>query len=482
MNNEKTCELLLYEYLAEKNETEKYYFPNSLDKDALINKYLDSDKCNLNYVQLLVKSVSTQDLVLSDKLRLKAKRKEEREVELLFSNKGYFTYDVELSYSNELEKTNDIKTENGHLYLIYSLKWLKENLDYPVILIYNFICLFEFVDNQIRFLHVHKINLMSVFTGILGVKGKKEYIIDHSFNQLDMVAQLQIQAYYNFLKKEKIDLEMVCKWFFKEYLYSEFNVKGFFFNPSTSNATYLEKNRNLSSEIDSILKQFRMWCEDHQIDIELLQISSSHMFFKDVPSLIDKKYIYSNSEEFNFAGYLLCSDQSDIQYISDEYHQNKFHDLIRMNNLKLEDFYEYQKRNILWLIDHSYIYENDQGFLKNYEEIVWVVDELYFNDVLSYHHLDKNKKKAIDILLEKEILKYENTLFSRPEQDYLNYIFNMSEFSNGLDLRNKYLHGTQSSDEKVHLNDYFIFLRMLILCILKINDEFCLKYEIKEFK
>lgn len=173
MNNEKTCELLLYEYLAEKNETEKYYFPNSLDKDALINKYLDSDKCNLNYVQLLVKSVSTQDLVLSDKLRLKAKRKEEREVELLFSDKGYFTYDVELSYSNELEKTNDIKTENEHLYLIYSLKWLKENLDYPVILIYNFICLFEFVDNQIRFLHVHKINLMSVFTGILGVKGKK---------------------------------------------------------------------------------------------------------------------------------------------------------------------------------------------------------------------------------------------------------------------------------------------------------------------
>lgn len=75
--------------------------------------------------------------------------------------------------------------------------------------------------------------------------------------------------------------------------------------------------------------------------------------------------------------------------------------------------------------------------------------------MLSYHHLDKNKKKAIDILLEKEISKYDNTLFSRPEQDYLNYIFNMSEFSNELDLRNKYLHETQSPDEKVYLNDYF---------------------------
>lgn len=111
-----------------------------------------------------------------------------------------------------------------------------------------------------------------------------------------------------------------------------------------------------------------------------------------------------------------------------------------------------------------------------------MIDELYFNEVLSYNHLDENKQKAIDILLEKGILKYEDTLFSKPEQDYLNYILNMSEFSNGLDLRNKYLHGTQGSDEKVHINDYFIFLRILILCILKINDEFCLEYEIKEFK
>lgn len=42
-------------------------------------------------------------------------------------------------------------------------------------LIYNFICLFEFVDNQIRFSHVHKINLLSVFVGILGIKGEKIY-------------------------------------------------------------------------------------------------------------------------------------------------------------------------------------------------------------------------------------------------------------------------------------------------------------------
>lgn len=118
------------------------------------------------------------------------------------------------------------------------------------------------------------------------------------------------------------------------------------------------------------------------------------------------------------------------------------------------------------------------GFLKNDIDVIWVINELYLNDVLSYHHLDRNKQKIVDILLEKKILKYENTLFSKPEYDYLNYIFNKSDFSNGLDLRNKYLHGTQSMNKKVQKNDYYIILRMLVLCILKINDEFCLEYEI----
>lgn len=103
---------------------------------------------------------------------------------------------------------------------------------------------------------------------------------------------------------------------------------------------------------------------------------------------------------------------------------------------------------------------------------------LYFNDVLSYHHLDNSKQKIIDILIEKGILIYANKLFSKPESDYLNYIFNKADFSNGLDLRNKYIHGTQALDESIHKNDYYIILRMLVLCILKINDELCLEYEI----
>ena len=68
---------------------------------------------------------------------------------------------------------------------------------------------------------------------------------------------------------------------------------------------------------------------------------------------------------------------------------------------------------------------------------------------------------------------YENTLFSKNEYDYLNYYLN-SKFSNGLELRNKYAHGTHSTDGSQHFNDYFKFLEILVLIIIKINEEFCL--------
>lgn len=57
------------------------------------------------------------------------------------------------------------------------------------------------------------------------------------------------------------------------------------------------------------------------------------------------------------------------------------------------------------------------------------------------------------------------------ERRYLNYYLNQKEFSNGLDLRNKYLHGTNSSSEDGQNNDYLILLKLIILVIYKIKDD-----------
>ena len=62
------------------------------------------------------------------------------------------------------------------------------------------------------------------------------------------------------------------------------------------------------------------------------------------------------------------------------------------------------------------------------------------------------------------------------------YYLNKSEFTNGLDLRNKYIHDTGSLDENIQRQDYTVLLKLMIILIIKINEEFCLRDQLKRGK
>lgn len=97
---------------------------------------------------------------------------------------------------------------------------------------------------------------------------------------------------------------------------------------------------------------------------------------------------------------------------------------------------------------------------------------MFYNCIINYYNVNNKKQRTIEILCKKGILRFGNTLFSESEQDYFDYLLNKHKFSNGKDLCNKYLHGTQTIDKKIHQVDYYTFIRLFSLCILKINDEF----------
>ncbi len=71
--------------------------------------------------------------------------------------------------------------------------------------------------------------------------------------------------------------------------------------------------------------------------------------------------------------------------------------------------------------------------------------------------------------------KGDNKLFSMEECDYLNYILNDSKFTNGMKLRNKYMHGKGSYDEAALHMDYIFVLYVLTLIIGRINDDLLIK-------
>lgn len=472
-----SAELFLMQYVELKeNWRQHYYFPTSLtenDKEIILLNYIDSLSNNVNYLKLIYESQNDSELKISDKLKLKARRKYNEKVKEFFSNGVEISYGAKVSFSQIQMEEKKIDFINHEIHASYSSLWIKQNLDYPTLL-NNFIYLFEFTDLQFRFQHINKSVHMGIFEKFMRVKGKKEYSTGTAFNQINGLAILQMIGYYAELKRNDIQFELVIKWFFEKYLKDEFGVDGFYISLPSEKSTYLEKCRMIVSELDSVLKQFKMFVDDKEIDHELLQLSSEHMFLKDIPSLLEQKYIYPIGAEFEKVSYCLFSDQSMLHYLAklDTQH-SAFYKLLQRENVRVEDFECYQKQDIEWLVGLGYIYVNKQGFLKCNIEKVKIVKELYDNEVLCRYYM----KQYDDIIMEldeRRVISYGASLLSIPEQNYLNYLLNKSEFSNGIDLRNKYVHGTQSMDEEVHEQDYFTLLRILILVIIKINEEFCL--------
>ena len=71
----------------------------------------------------------------------------------------------------------------------------------------------------------------------------------------------------------------------------------------------------------------------------------------------------------------------------------------------------------------------------------------------------------------KENVLVVNIANARTDDGSFNYYLNQKEFTNSLDLRNKYLHGTYPRSEQQQENDYNILLKLFILTIQKIEDD-----------
>jgi hypothetical protein len=282
-----------------------------------------------------------------------------------------------------------------------------------------------------------------------------------------------MSAYRKVLKSSGVSLELVFKWFFDTYLNNEFDAAGFKISMPSEGSSYLEKCRMIASEIDFVLKQFRMFVELGHIDNELLQISSSHIVYSQIPSMLNLKYVYGKGDIYRIATGFFFSDQCMLSYvprISNRY--RCFYDLLMSEEVFLSDYTRYG-RELEWLIENEFLsVDTDSKILIN-NKMISLLRDLYNNGVSNILYLSEFVSE-ISWMNTRDMLNYENTLFSIPEQEYLNYLMNRAEFSNGLDLRNKYIHGTQPADESKHEQDYCVFLNVLALIIIKINDEFCL--------
>lgn len=396
-------------------------------------------------------------------------------------------YGVTIEFS---ETTTSLKDayfdENNTAHHKYSLKFLQDNPNHYQ-LFHNFRILFEYLDAQHRMTLINKSSQLGVIERFMGVRSQNEYPIGVAFSFSEMVSHAQIVAYDNTLKKLDVSLEQVIDTTFTKNLTARYNfADNARLSMPNAASSYFEKVRLMAPEFETMLKQFKLFVEDGHIDFELLQISSSPTSIRDIPSLNSNKYIYFNRDHKDMLGCsnLFFSDQSMLTYVDpfkEKSYQN-FITLLAHEEVLYSSYQDYQKASLNYLIEKRLIHIDDNGLIKiTNEERVTILKDLYENEFASFHRYPANFQTEAAAMAVENIIFFESSLFSKQEQAYFNYFLNKSEFTNGLDLRNSYLHGTQGGPEDIsrHEYSYYTYLKLLILAILKIDDDLQIWHHLK---
>lgn len=192
LDDPQSAELLLDHYLG--LDKAPCFLPNELSaeqKVQILEKYISSDDCNMNYLQSLLNGRITNNKEFPVTPRLK--QRAQKRLDAFWKNHFETHQGVETSVG--VEFTPDCPVEAGclsrkgtDLCAQYNTSWFLENLDYPTLL-NNFIYLFGYVDFQFRSEFPAISSEMSEIEKDIGIRGPKEYRasenhgFDHHQNQ-----------------------------------------------------------------------------------------------------------------------------------------------------------------------------------------------------------------------------------------------------------------------------------------------------------
>lgn len=462
-------------YLLLDFDRKRYYLPKSLtssDKYDLVRAYIEGDRVDANDLQLIInaRTPDYKQFPIDAKLRYLAKKRYER---LWKENTmPVITTDMGISVSFDVENPDEsLELIKGKIMAKYNSNWIKDNLDYPTLL-NNFIYLFHYVDLQMRCSLTVATLKRDQIEELASTNGNGMYKCGRTFNITNDLANAQMACYLKVLKNFDVYLEDIIKWFFETYLVEEFSVKGFVCLMPKHTDSILSKYERCASVMDGIAKQFKLYCEEGEIDRELYEVSSESIRFRDIPSLIKDKYAYSNSKELDREINAVFSEQNMLSYTERTkgiYHT--FYDLICNEEVNYNEVMKYNLDTIEWLKSRGTIFIQN-GIIKFNTERIDILRQLYDMGVICLQYINHSTIKE---LIREEELVIENRLLSKMESEYFDYNLNKAQFSNGLDLRNKYIHDTGPLDENEQTRDYVILLKLMIILVIKINEEFELR-------
>ena len=487
-DNEFAAEWLLSEFVEgrEDGNKDRFYFPSSLsleDREKIISDYLDQDEPNLNYVRLVLVAKKDANLRLSDEVILKAKRVEKILNEKYFDPENAMQVKYAISIEDDASKPLKwVEYEDGTPILCYS-KPIMLNHEGAELLHY---CRygFEFINRPGNIELVARKSESSVLERVMGLKGKFSYEINTAFRYRAAVSLLQMQGLYGTLNADGRSVEGAVKDFYERHLKEEFGYPSTALSLPDPSMDWIAKCRVIAPEIDAIAKRHDHFSRRGSVDEELLQISTDTIRITDVHSCNVVRYYVQNGlpDDLCRLFYLLFGDQSMLAYVEPykKSHYSSFYELLVEHNgeISYDGYAEYQKRDINYLIDQGYLNVDNDGFIIVAKQVeLFLLKYLYDYSCIPAPANKEYLQDYLNDMMAKGWVREDNYLLSPEERNYFEYYMYNSKFTNGPALRNCYVHGSNRSlgNEEAHKRAYFRLLILMILELLKIEDDLKLR-------
>ncbi|HCH34391.1 MAG: hypothetical protein UY35_C0001G0018 [Candidatus Saccharibacteria bacterium GW2011_GWC2_48_9] len=484
LSSPRNFETFLSNYTYSHNKR-KLYIPKNISKEdmlALCQKYIESDKANPNYLDILLKPIrGTEEYISIDaSTKVKIKKRNEEIQNKLFgdlSKGGGLSIKLAI-LSSKKAYDEEVKGSSPTDMISYvESSWIEAHTDYPTLL-NNFQYLYDFfTEDLISTLPSFPNAEMGIVERHMGVTTENSYIIGQFFGLKHQMATGKLRIISEFTTRHKISLEDIIDWFFSTYSKDEFSLKWLSLNMPSSSEHTANKTATLFRIEESVRTQYSVFADTGSIDSEIVNLTSTPAI-RGLKSAIENKYAYLSEDDVSHSIVnLLYSSQSSLTYIDDKRQSHDFASLIIKQQLKATDFHDYQKPRIDYLIQHGVLTKRKDDTLKfKNVNVLYVYKMLFAYGVVGYHHVKPGIQKTIDSMYAEGRLVFEATLFTRQESDYLNFVLNNSQFDNSWAIRNSYQHGTPTyEDENHYLFDYYIALLILLIYVIKINDELSLR-------
>lgn len=438
----------------------------------------------LNYLRTLsvpVKGIERY-FTVTPRMRLEAKKQADIKENSLFGTNSPASIKYKLAIFTDKVAYDKATSEpkNGNEFTYHTLvdrAWVDKYHDFPTLL-NNVQYLYDFFTDDFIVKLVSFPQETSTFDRLLLYRTTNSYVTSIPFDIKQQLAIGRMQALVNVLDSHNIRVEDIIDWFFSTYCKEVFDIKWLPLDMPSVHETTANRTSVLFRVEESIRTQYYVLVDNGKIDRDLVGFTPTPLL-SELQSLISNKYVYLTDEQ-NIQNIvkLLFGDQSGITYIDGLLRGRDFFALILNNQLNIDDFHDYQKPSIQYLINNAILKKSKEGRLMFANPLlIKVLRQLYDFGVISFHHIPDAEQKVIEKLVGAGQARFDDTLLAKQEVDYLNYILNNSKYDNSLGLRNKYAHGLPAyDDDNMYEYDNRMALLVLLLITIKINDDLSLKH------